>query len=55
MIVAGDFGLVLNAASSTASSVIMAFWPGRGDDLSAIDYSWMRVGVVLCSTSSNIP
>jgi hypothetical protein len=24
----------------------MAFWPGRGDDLSTIDYSRMRVGVV---------
>ena len=35
---AGDLiGSELNAASSTASSVVMAFWPGRGDDLSATD------------------
>ena len=30
-----------------ASSVIMAYWPGQGDDLSTISYaSRMRVGVV---------
>ena len=31
-----------------ASSVIMAYWPGRGNDLDVhgIDYSRMRVGVV---------
>lgn len=39
-------GSVLNAASSISSSIVMAYWPGRGDDLSAIDYSRMRVGVV---------
>ena len=44
---AGDLlGSVHNAASASASSVIMAFWPGRGIDLSAINYSRMRVGVV---------
>ena len=47
MTVAGDLiGSVLNAASSAASSVIMAFWPGRGDNLSTTDYSRMRVGIV---------
>ena len=44
---AGDLiGSDNNAASATASSVIMAYWPGRGDDLTVIDNSSMRVGVV---------
>ena len=30
----------------SASSVIMAYWPGRGNDLEVIDYSRMRVGVI---------
>ena len=44
---AGDlFGSTRNAASATSSSVVMAHWPGRGDDLSTIDYTRMRVGIV---------
>ena len=44
---AGDLlGSIHNAASAPASSVIMAFWPGRGINLSAINYTRMRVGVV---------
>ena len=39
---AGDLiGSDNNAASATASSVIMAYWPGRGDDLTVIDNSSM--------------
>lgn len=44
---AGDLiGSVQNAASATSSSVIMAYWPGSGEDLANIDYSRMRVGIV---------
>ena len=44
---AGDLiGSNNNAASATTSSIIMAFWPGRGDDLTIIDNSCMQVGVV---------
>ena len=43
----GDvFGSVLSGASARASSVIMAYWPGSGNELSAIDYSYKRVGIV---------
>ena len=37
-------GSVYNAVSANSSSVVMAYWPGRGDDLSSIDYAHMRVG-----------
>ena len=44
---AGDLiGSVLNGASTVCSSVVMAYWPGRGDNVFNIDYSRMRVGVV---------
>ena len=44
---AGDLiGSVLSGASAKSSSVIMSYWPGNGSDLSSIDYSRMRVGVV---------
>lgn len=44
---AGDLiGSDNNAVSATGSSVIMAYWPGRGDDLTMIDISSMRVCVV---------
>lgn len=47
ILLAGDLiGSDNNAASATASSVIMAYWPGRGDDITMIDNSTMRVGVV---------
>ena len=36
----------MNAASSSLSSVIMAYWPLRGNDLSSIDYSRVRIGTV---------
>ena len=39
-------GSTMNAASSNSSSVIMAYWPARGNDLSFIDYSRMRIGTV---------
>ena len=44
---AGDLiGSDNNAASATTSSVIMAYWPTRGEDLNVIDNSSMHVGVV---------
>lgn len=39
-------GSVMNRCSANSSSVIMSFWPSNGDDLSPINYSRMRVGVV---------
>lgn len=39
-------GSVLNRSSCTSSSVIAAFWPGNSSDLSTIDYSRKRIGVV---------
>ena len=43
----GDvFGSVLSGASARASFVIMAYWTRSGNDLSAIDYSCKRVGIV---------
>ena len=39
-------GSVFNASSCTSSSVVMAFWPGNSNDLSNIDYSCKRIGVV---------
>lgn len=39
-------GSTMNAASSNSSSVIMAYWPARGNDLSSIDYSRMRIRIV---------
>ena len=39
-------GSTMNAASSNSSSVIMAYWPAQGNDLSSIDYSRMRIGTV---------
>lgn len=45
--IGGDiFGSVLSGASARTSSVIMAFWPGTGNDLSTIDYLRMRVGII---------
>ena len=41
-------GSVMSGCSSNPSSVIMAFWPTNGRDLSNIDHSTMRVGVVQC-------
>jgi len=32
--------------NSRSSSVIMAFWPSKGNTLNNIDYSQMQVGVV---------
>ncbi len=48
-------GSVMNTRSCTSSSVIMAYWPSRGD-LSSIDYSVRRnVGVVqfFCRNRAN--
>lgn len=43
----GDLvGSVLSGQSSRSSSVIMAYWPGSGADLSTIDYSRKRVGII---------
>ena len=39
-------GSVLNGSSCTSSSVIAAFWPGNSNDLSTIDYSRKRIGIV---------
>ena len=39
-------GSVMNATSAKSSSVVMAYWPSRGNQLSNIDYSRMKVGVV---------
>ena len=40
-------GSEMNATSSCSSSVIMAYWPSKGDDLSTIDYGErMAVGTV---------
>ena len=39
-------GSVMNATSCNSSSVIMAYWPSRGNVLSNIDYSRMKVGRV---------
>ena len=39
-------GSVMKKCSANSSSVIMAFWPSNGNDLSSIDYSRMRVGIV---------
>ena len=39
-------GSMMNAASCNSSSVIMAYWPSGGNDLSNIDYSRMHVGEV---------
>ena len=38
--------LMGNRSSCTSSSVIAAFWPGNSSDLSTIDYSRKRIGVV---------
>ena len=39
-------GSVMNATSCNSSSVITAYWPSRGNDLSKTDDSRMRVGRV---------
>ncbi len=45
--IGGDLvGSMLNAASANSASVVMAHWPTRGNDLSAIDFARMRVGVI---------
>jgi len=45
--VAGDLiGSEMRGPNSKSSSVIMAYWPGRGHTLDNIDYTRMRVGVV---------
>lgn len=41
-------GSMLHGSSANSSSVIMAFWPSSGCDLSTIDYSRMEVGIVQC-------
>lgn len=41
------FVSVMNATCSNSSSVISAYWPASGHDLSSIDYGeWMKVGTV---------
>lgn len=43
----GDvIGSVLNRVSSQSSSVVMAYWPRYGSDITVIDYSRMNVGIV---------
>lgn len=45
--IAGDFvGSEMCGSNSRSSSVIMAFWLDRENNLSNIDYSKMRVGVI---------
>ena len=39
-------GSTLPGGNSSNSSVIMAYWAGSGNDLLAIDYTRMRVGVI---------
>jgi len=47
VIIAGDLiGSDMRGPNNHSSSVIMAFWPDRGESLSNIDYSRMRVAVV---------
>ena len=49
---------VHNAASATSSSVVMAYWPGRGNNLSTIDYSsrhrsvFFKHDVMICSAEN---
>lgn len=42
--IAGD--LIGSRMPGPTSSVIMAYWPGRGNTLTNIDYARMKVGVV---------
>ena len=42
--IAGD--LIGSRMPGGSSSVIMAYWPGRGNTLTNIDYARMKVGVV---------
>ena len=43
----GDvIGSVLNRVSSQSSSVVMAYWPRYGSNITVIDYSQMNVGIV---------
>ena len=45
--IAGDLiGSDMPGQNSRSSSVIMAFWPSKGNTLNNIDYSQMQVGVV---------
>lgn len=39
-------GSTLPGGNMSSSSVIMAFWAGSGNDLLAVDYTRMRVGVI---------
>ena len=39
-------GSLMNSTSARSSSVVMAFWPSRESELSNINYSRMKVGVV---------
>ena len=47
VILAGDIiGSTKPGPNNISSSVVMAFWPGRGNSLQSIDYCSIRVGIV---------